>query len=172
LLARPRLPAGDRAGCWVPRLRLARLPQLTAHSWLADSAVAAASKPQEVCHLAHPPLPESSCRVRLRRGSKCRVPPLHVNLVCTVYRDTTVQTFDEHRRKKTRRRCPITFMIAEENVSGGRRPNPTAGYTTRIRGIAQLEIDNHLAHLRSAGGRLPGRGPSLGAGMSPLPGGR
>jgi len=41
LLARPRLPAGDRAGCWVPRQLsdpLARLPQLTAHSWLAGPA--------------------------------------------------------------------------------------------------------------------------------------
>jgi len=36
--------------------------------------------------LAHPPLPESSCRVRLRGGDKCRVPPLHVKLVNIVYR--------------------------------------------------------------------------------------
>ena len=33
-----------------------------------------ASKPQEVCPLAHPPLTESSCRIRLRGGGKYRVP--------------------------------------------------------------------------------------------------
>ena len=73
LLARPRLPAGDRAGCWVPR-QLSETRSATAvkaHNWLADSAVAVASKPQEVSPLAHPPLPESSCRVRLRGGGKC-----------------------------------------------------------------------------------------------------
>jgi len=32
-----------------------------------------ASKLQEVCPLAHLPLPESSCRVRLRGGGRCRV---------------------------------------------------------------------------------------------------
>ena len=49
-----------------------------------------ASKPREVCPVTHPPLPESSCRVRLRGGGKCRVPPLHVNLEYIVYRDISV----------------------------------------------------------------------------------
>ena len=87
LLARPRLPAGDRAGCWVPR-QLSETRSATAvkaHNWLADSAVAVASKPQEVSPLAHPPLPESSCRVHLRGGGKCWVPRLQVNLVYIVY---------------------------------------------------------------------------------------
>ena len=40
LLVRPRLETGQGAGRLDSYLRLARLPQLTAHSWLADSAVA------------------------------------------------------------------------------------------------------------------------------------
>jgi len=68
------------AGCldsiweWYP---IARLPQLTAHSWLADCC-RLASKPQEVCPLAHPPLPKSSCHVGVQGGGKCL---MHVKLV-------------------------------------------------------------------------------------------
>jgi len=40
-----------------------------------------ASKPREFCPLAHPPLPESSCCVRLRGGGRCQVPLLRVKLV-------------------------------------------------------------------------------------------
>jgi len=82
---RPRLPAGQRAGCWVPRQLsdpLAWPPQLTAHRCLADSAHCCLSLGTDTGGLPpRAPTPPQMQLLHTSAGRGQMSSPLHIKLV-------------------------------------------------------------------------------------------